>query len=690
MGLIDRLMGRRPEQHYQAVAMTLPDRTANKPTWPTWDPAVAARDGYAKLALIYRCVNIVAHALGTATVRVYDEANDNETIPDHPMRKLMRRPNPQMGEAAFWANVGTRAAIAGFCVVEKERNRLGDVIGLWPLQSTWLRAIPRRDSGPDWEYRIPGITDPFRLKAEDVVVFKWADTPMGSPYGQGPVEACLREITMSNQMTDFVKVFFENGAVPLQGLILDVQPGMTVNQEQNDAILDAFVMRRGGLRNAWRPMAMTGVKDIKRLGFDFNELAYTDLRDISELAITTAFGIPPGLVGTRVGLERNTFSNAREMRASFYEDTIIPLWARFDDALTLQLLNDFEEQPNISLEFDTSKISALQEDRNAKAIWVIDGFRSGLFSAHLAHTELGFKTPEGDDYYLRGIATTTVPATDPLGLSAEPDVPAIPPPNSLAMLSATTSGEGASVRMARAGTDRKRIARVAEATQPSIRRFFREQGQRLVPTVTSGLSGHGPTEMYDAAEIDWDDEDKRLRKVIVNLYLMAGEAAFDAITDTWGIDIGISFDLANPRVGRVVDRLARRVVDINATTRDDIARLVTKGLQDGKTTDEIATSLRGLFSETYTNRAVTIARTESMISYGHASTLGFRESGVVDRIQCFDNETHTESYPGAIDGLTCAERNLFVDTLDSAELHLESEHVNGSLTLAPVLIGESV
>ena len=78
-----------------------------------------------------------------------------------------------------------------------------------------------------------------------------------------------------------------------------------------------------------------------------------------------------------------------------------------------------------------------------------------------------------------------------------------------------------------------------------------------------------------------------------------------------------------------------------------------------------------------------------MVSYGHASTLGFRESGVVDRIQCFDNSTHDDPYPGAADGLTCAQRDGLVDTLDSAELHIESEHPNGSLVISPILVGEA-
>lgn len=82
-----------------------------------------------------------------------------------------------------------------------------------------------------------------------------------------------------------------------------------------------------------------------------------------------------------------------------------------------------------------------------------------------------------------------------------------------------------------------------------------------------------------------------------------------------------------------------------------------------------------------------IARTESMFSYGEASVLAYHESGVVDRVQIFDNASHTEDY-GASDGHTCASRNGIVVPLDQAMAHVYADHPNGSACTAPVLIGE--
>lgn len=722
-----------PEETYEVAAQALPGigYSAYRPTWPTWDTSTW-RETYSRLALIYRCVNIVSHALGTAPIRVYDENDADASLANHRMRQLMRRPNPRMGEAAFWGHVGLRASCAGFCVVEKEYNNAGEVIALWPLQSSLLKAIPRRDSAHDWEYRVPGIPEPFYLEAEKVIPFTYADTATGSPYGVGPLEAALREATLSSAMTDFLKGFFESGAMPLHAIIPE-DNAKRKNQDEIDQFLDAFMRRRTGLTNAVRPMYLQNVKDVKRIGFDMNELAYTDLRDISELGIIQAFGIPASVAQIRVGLEHSdSRANAEVDEGKLYRQTIIPLWTRFDDALTLNLLPDFEPpHSTISLEFDLTRIQALQGDRNERAGWLNTAALGGIITVGQWHKELGIKAPAGDDFYLRGIATQAVPADDPFA-GAPP--PASPPQLSLilnpATLAATSSNghepralpagghqrgnaAGYAARYARAKTDKANIAELAHLSAPGLRDFFAAQAERVIPKALSSLEARTlPVSLNDwrtalherlfpgvAADTytrlatyaltaaDWEAEDKRLGRLLRSMQKAAGDAAFSSIEQNHGFDVGISFDIFNPRVARVMDKVAHRVVNINETTRQDIAGRVASGLREGNTVEEIRDSLRGLFEITYRGRELAVARTESMVMYGEASVLGYKETGLIDRAQVFDNPDHDEDY-GASDGLTCAERDGIIVALDDAMDHVYADHPNGSAALAPVLAGE--
>src|SRR5690606_1617379 len=232
-----------------------------------------------------------------------------------------------------------------------------------PLRSDWIRPVPRQHAPPDWEYRVPGYAEPFLLSADDVIPLTYADTPDNSPLGIGPIEIMLREAQVSSALTDFLKVFMDRGAMPLYAIIPQddgVGAAQWRKQETKDAFMEAWQQRYGGLRNASNPLPLVGVKDIKPVGFDFNQLAYPELNDLTDARICAAFGIPPILVGAQVGLEQATYSNHGQARQSFYEDTMTYLWARIDDALTRTLLPEFEQRPGWDIHFDTSDVPALQ------------------------------------------------------------------------------------------------------------------------------------------------------------------------------------------------------------------------------------------------------------------------------------------------------------------------------------------
>src|SRR5215510_12481935 len=58
-----------------------------RPVWSPRDPGVFAREGYAKNAIAYRCVRLIAEAAASAPLKVGPE--------DHPLARLLARPNPE-------------------------------------------------------------------------------------------------------------------------------------------------------------------------------------------------------------------------------------------------------------------------------------------------------------------------------------------------------------------------------------------------------------------------------------------------------------------------------------------------------------------------------------------------------------------------------------------------------------------
>lgn len=190
-------------------------------------------------------------------------------------------------------------------------------------------------------------------------------------------------------------------------------------------------------------------------------------------------------------------------------------------------------------------------------------------------------------------------------------------------------------------------------------------------------------EQRDLIDIDWAALDQEMVRELAVLYEAAGRSAFGSASRLLSTEI--DWSLANPRIHQTLNLLARRITGINETTKGDVAKIVTDGLHEGLTTAEIADNLTGLYEETYKNRSVTIARTESQVSYNLATTDAYRQSGVVTAMQLHDNANHTDAY-GAADGLSCAERNGVVTDLDGVQLHVFSEHPNGTLAVSPLLL----
>src|SRR5271157_470385 len=70
------------------------------PIFPVGDYFVFSQQGYIRNELVYRGVNMLAGAIAEAPLRVYNR--DSNAIESHPLRQLIKRPNPFMGEHLLW------------------------------------------------------------------------------------------------------------------------------------------------------------------------------------------------------------------------------------------------------------------------------------------------------------------------------------------------------------------------------------------------------------------------------------------------------------------------------------------------------------------------------------------------------------------------------------------------------------
>jgi hypothetical protein len=214
---------------------------------------------------------------------------------------------------------------------------------------------------------------------------------------------------------------------------------------------------------------------------------------------------------------------------------------------------------------------------------------------------------------------------------------------------------------------------------PALRRFWRQQGERITAAAMRGSPFHMDTR--DVAQIDWDEEEDLLREVLDAIQQRATRRGWLSASSQ-GIPAS-AYDIANPYVQTVLGEVATRIQGINQTTQNDVRRVVGDALDEGVTMDDLASRLKGLFTETYKSRSLAVARTESQVAYNLGATAAGKNSGVVDYAELMDNPDH-DTDPGS-DGLTCASRNGLIVPLDNVPMHVSAEHPNGTLAVALVI-----
>lgn len=670
-----------------SAGMTLyPSHQVNRPIWQTGTTQRYVTEGWSRSSVVFACVMALADAVATAPVMVTEDMGDGqpEPLPGHKLQLLMHRPNPSMDGAEFFQAVVVNAALSGFCVIEKERNGTGEPVALWPLRSDWVKPIPRDQSAPAWEYRVPGRRTPFVLEPEDVIVYTHAPDPNMGYTGTAPMAVAFRELGILNAMTGFLKAFFDGGAVPQYGII-------PRQQISNQEVADAFLERvRGKFRETnGGAMLLTGVEDIKRIGFNFDEMAYPQLRNLSEISICTAFRVPAVLIGIQAGLDASTYSNYESAFAYFFRTTVTSMWRRLDGAMTRGLVHEFDDNNKISIEFDLSQVDALQEDETALWQRSTAALQAGGISTHTYQRLIGLD-PHGPDVIYQPFSVTPVSVDTgakrsvlkPTARIDQPATRALPEGRSKRAIAYDGDEHRARWEQRTALTDRWE-ARFAEACAGVL-----ELQRQDVHDVLVG----GGRAVREIAIADPFDKDKwiksfklTMRPIVQNIVKEQAQLSGDEVM------LGLLFDVHDPHVIKAMEKqLQRFATEVNDTTWDALRASLVEGIEAGEGIGQLAERVDAVMLDRIKSSKEAIARTEVTA----ASTIGtqesWRQSGVVagkEWIAALDNrtrDTHVHAH-GQIVGI---DDNFNVGGATGpgpGMMSSAAESVNCRCSLAPVL-----
>jgi HK97 family phage portal protein len=327
-----------------------------------------------------------------------------ERVIDHEMEALVDRPNPHYDGDALWKGTALSFVMAGNAYWLKTRNNIGDVIRLWYVPHWMIRPVWPEDGSvfiSHYEYS-SGIGGPFQIPTRDVVHFRFGLDPENPRLGFSPLQTMLREVMTDDEAARFSERILENMGVP--GLVVSPQkdsgykPGPDEVKRLQTYFDTAFTGDRQG-----RALVMGGPTDVAQFGFDPNKLMLPALRDISEERVCAAIGIPAAVVGFGSGLQSTKVgATMRELVKLAWVQCVTPMQTALARQLTAQLLPDFQSQTRrFRARFDTSEVSAFQEEAKSEAERVSLLVREGILRVDRAQHILGLEVDPSRAVYLK-------------------------------------------------------------------------------------------------------------------------------------------------------------------------------------------------------------------------------------------------------------------------------------------------
>lgn len=404
--MIDRVLALVPERKV-ALGSIVPVGQEGVPQIQRESYYRFAREGYSANELVYACVEELATSAAEPRMAAYVKKNTGlEKLDTHKVVDVLESPNAFLDGFGLISTIIMHMAVSGNAYVEKVRSRAGNVVELWPLRPDRMYVIPDAQKYiRAWEYRIDGRQ--YFVDPKDIIHFKHRN-PLDDYYGLPPLAPCAPRVDTDNFMRAFTGAFFRNAGVPAGILTVN----RTTTQAERDLINSRLRIETGG-PSGWHNIAIFDKLDatFTPMGMALGErgLVLPELDEIDESRIAMAFGVPLQLIGSRLGMQHNTYASYREARASFWDETLMPLYRMIASKLTQTLVPEFDMlAPLDEIQFDMSSVGALQEDVDAQHTRIREDVKAGLLSVQEGRQELG-RDPDFEPDAVLLVPQTLVP-----------------------------------------------------------------------------------------------------------------------------------------------------------------------------------------------------------------------------------------------------------------------------------------
>ena len=625
MGLFDLIF--RKQYEANEASITLTTQGTGFAELPDVNYGNYAKEGYEKNELVFACIREIATSTSEApAVAVRKYSDPTEYMENGILYDLLETPNNHQTRYELVETIITYLQITGNAYLYKERS-IGGISGIYCLRPDRIKIVPNKY----YEYEIDGKV--YNIPLEDVGHIKFPN-PTDDHYGLSPLQPLARMINLDIDATDFTRTFYRNAGVPSGLLKLKRK---IANRDEANRIRTAWKAQFQGIRNWHRVAILDDDASYEAMGSNMTDMEISDVRDLAESRICLALGVPPILVGAKVGLKTATYSNYAQAKESFWEETLLPMYKRIEDALNRIIVN---EMPSISsterIAFDFREVRALQDDETA--IW-----NRNLTKAKIAKELVTAGFDPEESLVLAGLEVIPhvgIPSPAPQQAQLTEGLVRLLPEKKQDVPSPDKVRLNALAKRIGAAQEKLGEELIKEIV-PEIKSYFTRLLNKADSIMGRTLSEENteeksPTPPFNADNLIPPSADTELQLIFRPIHLKVIKTTFAVINKELGAANALAFEETLPAIQQFLVQGSTRIVQINATTRKKVAEVIAEGVNRGYGYSQIArgvegenyNGIRSVIKQTYKNRDLTIARSEVGRSQNNASYVRYHSAGI--------------------------------------------------------------
>lgn len=347
-------------------------------------------------------------------------------VDEHPLIDLLNVPNEgYSGTGMFGVTlISTLANGSGFWRIERDRK--GDPAELWyeppagvgptGIAPTWNKEHYIKD----YAYFVDGKRVD-NIPREDVVYFRHGLNPANSREPWAPLGLGAREIASLNSASTYTGSLLRNSAVPSGMISLEgsgLASGTPPTPEQAEEMKRRVTAGFTG-DNVGKPFISSLPWKWTPFNWSPSQMSIDKIQQWPQ-GIVCALLRTPEIVALLPAGEQPTYENLGASMEWWWNNTIIPLEDAFGNEIETQLFPSYSlDRRDYRLNWDRSRVPALQEDEQAKHEMVREDFKAGIIDLEIAVASLGHKpTPDMKGKYFviaKDVNAEPEPEEEPAG-----------------------------------------------------------------------------------------------------------------------------------------------------------------------------------------------------------------------------------------------------------------------------------